>query len=60
MYDGGTCDQKCAQTIIWQVGDARFAHNLFSKCVSPMIMHSNQTTYQTIANTHNNNITWAK
>ena len=60
MCNRQTCDQTHAQTIFWQVGNAQFAHDLFSECTSPMIMHSDQTTYQTIANAHNNNITWAK
>ena len=36
------------------------AHDLKSKCVSPTIMHGNQTTYLAIANTHNNKNTWRK
>ena len=35
-------------------------HDLFSEHVSPMIAHGNQTAYQTIANAHNNSITWGK
>ena len=46
--------------LFWQVGDAQFMHDLFSKCASPTITHDEQATYQTIANAHNNNITWAK
>ena len=46
--------------LFWQVGDAQFMHDLFSKCASPTITHDDQATYQTIANAHNNNITWAK
>ena len=60
MHNGQAHNQKHAQTIFWQVGDARFTHDLFSKCMSPTITHGDQTTYQTIANAHNNNITWAK
>ena len=37
-----------------------FMHDLFSEHVSPTITHGNQPTYQTIHNTHNNSITWAK
>ena len=55
-----TCTQNHASTIFWQVGNAQFMHNLFSKHTSPMIAHSDQPTYQTIDNAHNNNITWAK
>ena len=29
-------------------------------CASPTITHDDQTTYQTIANAHNNSITWGK
>ena len=49
MHDGWTHNQQHAQTVFWQVGNAQFMHGLFSKHTSPMIMHSNQTTYQTIA-----------
>ena len=38
----------------------QLAHNQFSKHTSPTIMHSNQTTYQTIVNAHNCSITWGK
>ena len=48
------------EPFFWQVGDAQFMHDLLSEHASPMIMHSNQTTYQTIANAHINNITRAK
>ena len=33
---------------------------LFIKLTSLTIMQGNQPTYQTIANTHNNSITWTK
>ena len=35
-------------------------HDLKSECTSPTIVYSNQTTYQTIANAHNNSIAWGK
>ena len=60
MHDGWTGDPKHAQTIFWQVGNVQFVHDLFSEDTSPTITHGNQTTYQTIANAHNNNIRWAK
>ena len=43
-----------------KLANAQFMHDLFSKQVSPVIVHSNQTTYQTIAKAHNSNTTWAK
>ena len=60
MCNGQTHDQKCTQTIFWQGGNAQFAHDLFSEHVNPTITHSNQTTYQAMANANNNNITLAK
>ena len=33
-------------------------HDQSSECASPTIAHSDQTTYQAIANAHNNSITW--
>ena len=35
-------------------------HGLKREHMSPMIMNSDQPTYQTIHNAHNNSITWAK
>ena len=44
---------------IWQfMTCSQLMHDKFSKHASPTIMHSDQTTYQTIANAHNNNIKW--
>ena len=37
-----------------------FTHDQSSEHVSPIIMHSDQTTYQTIPNAHNDSITWRK
>ena len=39
------------------IHDSQLVHDLFSEHTSPTIMNSDQTTYQTIANAHNNNIT---
>ena len=37
-----------------------FMHDPSSEHMSPMIMHSDQTTYQNIPNAHNDSITWRK
>ena len=51
---------KTYMNLFWQVGDALFTHDLFSEHASPMIIHTDQPTYQTRANAHNNNITCAR
>ena len=42
------------------VFESRHACERSCKRISLVIMHNNQTTYQTIHFKHNNNITWAK
>ena len=55
---------KCMQAIFWHVRQSItgswHAHKHSHERNSPMTMHNDQTTYQTIHFKHNNSITWAK
>ena len=68
--DEHMCDQNvhklflnCAQACLVHkppVFESRHVCECSRKCASLVIMHNDQTTYQTIHFKHNNSITWAK
>ena len=58
---GDSCmSPTIAHDLFSECASPMIMHDLKSECRSPMIMRSDQITYQTIANAHNNSITWGK
>ena len=66
MHNGQTCmadghtTKNAHEPFFGELAIHNFMHDQSSKHTSPTIMHSDQTTYQTIPNAHNDSITWRK